>query len=220
MTMKRFVVIAVIVLVVASSGDSAMARGRRRGSYGRRGGGGFGGTVASAAAMGYAQVLRAQGQANLANSRAAINWEQAKTLEIQNRRLWTETYFKMREINHAARLLEEGPRITEDQAVALAKAAAPRALDARELDPTTGSIAYPEVLQDPAYSSLRHDIDLFFATLARTGSAGFNERQDVRTAINLLHGELMRHIDQYDAGAYGHAVSFLESLEAASHGTL
>jgi len=216
--MRRFVTIVLIVVMVAASADVALARGRRRGSYGRRGGGGFGGTAASAAAMGYAAMMMAQGQANLSNSKAAINWEKAKTLEIQNRRLWTETYFKMREINRAARLLEEGPRVTEEQAIAFAKAAAPRALEAKDLDPSSGRITYPEVLLDPAYDVLRKDIDEFFRNRARTGSVDFYDRQHVRTILHLLHGELLRHVDDYDAGSYGKAATFLESLEAATHG--
>jgi len=216
--MKRLVLLVLLMLTVALSADVALARGRRGGSYGRRGGGGFGGTAASAAAMGYAQILMAQGKANVSNSQAAINWEKAKTLEIQNRRLWTETYFKMREINHAARLLEEGPRVTEEQAIAFAKAAAPRKLDVKELDPASGRIAYPEVLLDPAYDVLRKDIDDFFQKRARTGTVDFYDRQHARTMLNLLHGELLRHVDDYDAGSYGKAATFLDSLEAATHG--
>lgn len=218
--MKRLVTIVLLVLVVVTSADAALARGRRRGSYGRRGGGGFGGTVASAAAMGYAQMLRAAGQANLSNSQAAINWEKAKTLEIQNRKLWTETYFKMREINREARLLEEGPRVTSEQANAFAHAAAPRKLDIHELDPVTGHITYPEVLLDHTYDSLRRDVDDFFADRARHASVDFYDRQHVRTVLQLLHGELQRHIDDYQAGDYGLAATFLDSLEAETHGPL
>ena len=49
-----------------------------------------------AAAYGLSDVIRSEGYRNLQNSEAAKNWEDAKTLEIQNRMRWTETYFEMR----------------------------------------------------------------------------------------------------------------------------
>lgn len=216
--MRKALSIALLAVLLGSVCENAAASYGRRRSYGRRGGGGFGGTAASAAAMGYAQILRAQSQANLTNSQAAINWEKAKTLEIQNRLLWTETYFKMRETNHEARLREEGPRVTGDQAIAMAKEFAPRKLAPHEFDPVTGRITYPEVLRDPVYDSLRHDIDGFFAERARTGgSIDFYERQHVRTILTLLHDELRRHVGDYDAQEYGHAATFIESLLSATH---
>ena len=168
--------------------------------------------------MGYAQLLRAQAQANLTNSQAAMNWEKAKTIEIQNRKLWTETYFAMRQTNHEARLLEEGPRVTMEQANAFAKAAAPRKLEFSELDPDSGRITWPEVLTDTVYGDLRKDVEDFFAKRARGASLDFNERQHVRTVLNLLHGELLRHVNDYQAGEYGIAATFIASLEAETHG--
>lgn len=217
--MRRLATVVLLAFLMASSADVALARGRRGGSYGRRGGGGFGGTAASAAAMGYAQILVAQGRANLSNSQAAINWEKAKTLEIQNRLLWTETYFKMRQTNHAARLLEEGPRVTMEQANEFARAAAPRPLDTDEFDRRSGRITYPEVLRDPVYGSLIKEVNTFFAERARSGgSVDFYDLQHVRTILHLLHGELLRHLHEYDGGDYGRAATFLDSLEAETHG--
>jgi len=53
--------------------------------------GGYASTAGQAADYGMSEVLRAQGYQNLQNSEAAKNWEEAKTLEIQNRLRWTET---------------------------------------------------------------------------------------------------------------------------------
>jgi len=193
--------------------DTAMARGYRHSSRGRRGGGGFGGSAASSAAMGYAQILAAQSRANLTNSQAAMNWEKAKTQEIQNRLLWTETYFKMRQVNHDMRLAEQGPRMTAQQAIALAHDALPRRLDSVELDPVTGRISYPEVLRDPQYDSLRSDVDHFFKNRAAVnGSIDYYDLQHIDTILNLFHNELQHNMAEYKAGVYGHAVTFLESL--------
>ncbi len=51
--------------------------------------GGYASTAGQAAAYGMSEMMRAQGYENLQNSEAAKNWEEAKTLEIQNRLRWT-----------------------------------------------------------------------------------------------------------------------------------
>lgn len=84
---------------------SVFAQGGGYGGGYRRGG--YASTAGQAAAYGMSEVIRAQGYANMQNSAAAKNWEQAKTMEIQNRELWTNTYFKMREENSNARKQEK-----------------------------------------------------------------------------------------------------------------
>lgn len=183
--------------------------------HGRRGRGGFGGTAGSAADYGYAAILRAAAAANLQNSKAAINWEQAKRLAIQNRLHWVETYFRMREINHAMRLAEQGPPVTLEQAIRLARMAAPQPLASHELDPATGRIAYPLALEDPRYDDLRQDVDGFFRDRARAhGSVSFAEIQHVETILELFHAELRSHLGDYDAGLYGSGSTFLDRLQA------
>jgi len=209
--MRRF--IAFLALAIAAVGLINNEAFARRHGRGRRGGGGFGGTAASSAMMGYAALLRAQGMANLQNSQAAINWEKAKTLEIQNRERWVETYFKMRQINHAMRLAERGPAITSVDAIKLAHDAMPPPLGSEELDPATGRITYPHALRDPIYSGLREDVDAFFRTrCARHGSIDFNDLQQIETILDLIHYQLSTNLDHYTAGDYGHAATFLERL--------
>ncbi|MEI7781431.1 MAG: hypothetical protein WCJ18_05835 [Planctomycetota bacterium] len=190
--------------------DEAFARRHARG---RRGGGGFGGTAASAAMMGYAAIMRAQGAANLQNSQAAINWEKAKTAEIQNRLRWTETYFKMRQVNHDMQLAERGPAMTTEEAAKLAHDALPKPLANTELDQPTGRITYPEALRDSLYDGLREDVDAFFRRRAAVhGSVDFNDLQHVETILDLFHGELRSNLPSYAAGDYGTAATFLERL--------
>ena len=203
---------AVTVLAVAiclTMSNVALAR-----RHGRRGGGGFGGTAASAAMMGYAAIMRAQGMQNLYNSQAAINWEKAKTAEIQNRLLWTETYFKMRQVNHDMRLAERGPPVSSAEMAKIAHEAVVPPLDDTQLDPATGRISYPEALRDHAYDGLREDVDAFFARRSAShGSVDFNDLQQVETILDLLHAELLGNLPRYAAGDYGHAVTFIEQLK-------
>src|SRR6266496_1264631 len=63
----------------------------------------YGGGHASTAAEGYANgvgnVMQSAGMYNLQTSEAAINAEQARSMNIDNNLKGTQTYFEMRKIN-------------------------------------------------------------------------------------------------------------------------
>ena len=206
---RRMLVVGLALVVAVATSDVAFARRHGRG---RRGG--FGGTAASAAMMGYAAMMRAQGMENLQNSQAAINWEKAKTAEIQNRLLWTETYFKMRHVNHDMRLAERGLPISTAALTKQAHDAVVPPLDGTQLNSETGKLSYPEALRDPLYDSLRGDVDAFFARRSAShGSVDFNDLQQVETILDLLHAALLGNLAKYPAGEYGHAATFIEQLK-------
>ncbi len=115
------------------------------------GGGAYGAgtTVAGSYMQGLSSVINAAGQANLANSAAANNWENAYSLDLNNRLQATNTYFEQRRINREATAEERGPRVTEAELVRMAKEAAPARLTASQLDPVTGEIAWPVPFAPP-----------------------------------------------------------------------
>ena len=127
--------------------------------------GGYASTAGQAADYGMSEMMRAQGYQNLQNSEAAKNWEEAKTLEMQNRLRWTETYFDMRKVNREARAAERGPPVTQEQAIRWAKMAAPARLKTTDLDPVTGHINYPLLLTQDIYSPYRDRLDSLFFVL-------------------------------------------------------
>jgi hypothetical protein len=175
--------------------------------------GGYASTAAQGAAYGMSEMMRAQGYQNLENSEAAKNWEEAKTLEIQNRMRWTETYFEMRKTNRDARTAEAGPPVTQEQAIRMAKMSSPRRLGSTQLDPVTGHIEYPLLLQDDIYSPYRHELDSLFAKRAATGgSIQYSEYQAIQTTVSKFVDALKEHVDKYPAGDYGRARTFLNSL--------
>jgi hypothetical protein len=121
--------------------------------------GGYASTAGQAAAYGMSEMARARGAENLQNSEAAKNWQEAKTVDIQNRLLWTETYFDMRKENRDRRAEEAGPRVTQEQAIRMARMAAPPRLGSTQLDPVTGHIEYPLILTDDSYAAYRNRLD-------------------------------------------------------------
>ena len=158
-------------------------------------------------------MMRAQGYENLQNSEAAKNWEEAKTLEIKNRLLWTETYFQMRQENRERRAAEAGPRVTQEQAVRMARMAAPPRLGSTQLDPVTGHIAYPLILTNDIYKPYRDQLDSLFARRAASGGRiQLSDFQAIQQTVSQFIDALRSRVKDYPAGDYGRARSFLDSL--------
>jgi hypothetical protein len=175
--------------------------------------GGYASTAGQAAAYGMSEVLRAQGYQNLQNSEAAKNWEEAKTLEMQNRLRWTETYFDMRKVNREARAAERGPPVTQEQAIRWAKMAAPARLKTTDLDPVTGQINYPLLLTQDIYSPYRDRLDSLFSERAASGgSLRYEQFQDIQKTVADFIEALKQRVNEYNAGDYGVARTFLNSL--------
>ena len=175
--------------------------------------GGYASTAGQAAAYGMSEVMRAQGYQNLQNSEDAKNWEDAKTQEIQNRLRWTETYFEMRKDNREKRAEEAGPRVTQEQAIRMAKMAAPPRLGSTQLDPVTGHISYPMILTDDGYTTYRNRLDTLFAQRAASGgSIQYSDYQAIQQTVTQFVDALKERVKEYAAGDYGRARTFLDSL--------
>ena len=113
----------------------------RRGGYGGfgcmpygYGYGGYGmpGTAASSAEFGLASVISAAGYANLQNSEAAKNYEQARSQDYANRQQWTEAYFQMRQAHRDYVAVKD--RLSTEEINKIARDAAPKRLDASALN--------------------------------------------------------------------------------------
>jgi hypothetical protein len=175
--------------------------------------GGYASTAGQAADYGMSEMMRAQGYQNLKNSEAAKNWEEAKTQEIQNRLRWTETYFEMRKVNREAKAAEQGPPVTQEQAIRMAKMAAPPRLGSTQLDPVTGHIEYPPVLMDDLYTDYRKRLDQLFADRAASGgSIQYGEVREIQSTVTKFIDVLKQNVKSYPAGDYGRARTFLDSL--------
>jgi hypothetical protein len=205
--------LSLLVLTAVVAGATSIPAAGQWGGFGYNRGG-YASTAAQAAEYGMSEMMRAQGYLNMQNSEAAKNWEEVKTLDIQNRMRWTETYFEMRKTNRDARAAEARPTITHDQAIRMAKMGAPPRLVSTQLDPVTGHIEYPMVLQDDIFTPYRQELDALFAKRASSGgSMSFNEFQAIQTTVSDFSDALKEHVGKYPAGEYGRARTFLDSLK-------
>ena len=175
--------------------------------------GGYASTAGQAAAYGMSEMMRAQGYQNLENSEAAKNWQEAKTLEMQNRMRWTETYFEMRKANRDAQAAEAGPRVTQEQAIRMAKMGMPPRLHSTELDPVTGHIEYPLALTAKQFAPYREELDKLFAERAASGgSLQYEQYQEIQRTVSKFIEALKQNVGNFAAGDYGRARTFLDSI--------
>jgi hypothetical protein len=212
---------AALAAVLVTPSADAQWGGGWGGGYGGGWGMSWASTAQQGADMGMAAIVRSQGFANLKNSEAAKNWQEARTLDMQNRLRWTETYFDMRKVNRERRATEAGPPITQEQAIALARTKAPPRLTSTQLDPVTGHIEYPLILTQDIYQQYRQRLDALFARRAESGgSIRFEDFQAIQTTVSQFVEALQDNVDRYAAGDYGRARNFLDSLasEARSPG--
>ena len=168
---------------------------------------------------GMASVISAQGERNLSNSAAAVNWTQAQKNEIENRQLWTNTYFDMRRVNQQQAAAARGPSPTMEQIARMAKSAAPKPLAANQMDGVSGQLRWPSALQQPCFESGRNELDQLLALNARYGGLGYSDQTKVRETVHDMYQELNSQIDQIPPQDYIACKSFLRSVNYAATGT-
>ncbi|MEN1679271.1 MAG: hypothetical protein AAGJ46_06730 [Planctomycetota bacterium] len=173
-----------------------------------------GGYHASTAAEGYsrgvADVVRSQGAKNLMDSRAAINIEDARSKYLDNRVKAAETYWERRRIYKEARAEEQYAKSQQRQAqrsrVML------RQLAPQDLDPTTGSVAWPVLLKDAAFAKYRESLDGLFAKRAEYGELASADYLEAKTLIRDWRAAVTAAKSQYPEQAVRDALRFLLKL--------
>ncbi|HUY32546.1 MAG TPA: hypothetical protein VMV69_07165 [Pirellulales bacterium] len=202
----RCVMAAVIVgaLFVGTSSTEAQRR---------RGGGGYGLSGWSPGG-----ILMGMGQFNQLSSRAAINYQQAYSMSLDNHLKYEQTYFEMRRQNASERasLAAMRPHYTPEQYAADNLGRLPNRLSLGEWDPGLGVFTWPPVLGGDEFAADRTRIEtLFGARDADPSQAGLgtdNYRQ-IRRAVTMMSDHLHSRIDQMSPDEYIPASKFLKSLE-------
>ena len=186
-------------------------------TFNNYGGGGYGygggwGTVAGNAMQGMASVISAQGSANLSNSAAAINMTVAQKQYIQNRQLATDTYFQMRATQRAAVAAERGPPPTMEQLARLASEGVPKPISSSELNPVSGQVSWPELLQDDRFAAERATLEQLVVKKAQYGHLGLSDTNQAGQAMEAMSTKLAAQIRDVPPQLYVAAKSFLKSL--------
>lgn len=184
--------------------------------YGGYGYGGYGGgTAAGNYLNGMSSVIRSEGEYNLMTSAAGVNNEEARSRYLDNKKKWWDNYLQMSEQRSAIDAQRYAAAKHSPEALNVAaKSELPRALGPDMLDPVTGRITWPEVLQDSQFADQRKDIEQLFELRAKTShSAGTGQK--IRLATAKMSDMLRKEIQQIPANEYMAARKFLDSLDYA-----
>lgn len=171
-----------------------------------------GSTAAGDYARGLAALTYAQGLYNRLTAEARLIHADAYAKELANRKATIESYFEMRTLNREARAAERGPRVSSERLAALAERRRPAQLGAAQLDPATGAIVWPIVLQGADLANLRSVVDAAFSRRASQGRLAAADVERVEQATAALQAALKARIRKLPATEYIAAKQFLSSL--------
>jgi hypothetical protein len=166
-------------------------------------------TLEEGVQRGYGDVVRSYGMANLLNSEAAKNYEQARRDYIENRLKAAQAYFELRSYNESYRRNQRSAPLSMDQYVRLARQLAPDRLSVSQLDPFTGTVNWPLALRRPEYAEFRERIERLFQSRAQ-GTALVHGQ--IAKAVEEFALVLKADIDTFKQPEYIQAKNFLDSL--------
>jgi hypothetical protein len=141
-----------------------------------------------------ADVIRSQGKKNLMDAKAADIAEDARSKYIDNRLKATDAYYERKQIRNQALAPEREARKSRLAAYVHKNSVAE--LTDKDVDPTTGEIAWPEMLRDSQFDDYRTRMDQLFAARAKYGALTSEEyveelriSKDWRKELTALRGK-------------------------------
>ncbi|OHB85183.1 MAG: hypothetical protein A2V98_20430 [Planctomycetes bacterium RBG_16_64_12] len=161
---------------------------------------------------GMGNVISSKGNYNLATSEAAINMTQAQQNEIQNHLTYANTYFQMKETNQAYKKAQAKPRPTEEQLARWAREAAPQPVSPSEVDPVSGAINWPNVLQQDSFAAQRTALEQLSAQKAAHGSLSISDEMAARKTIESMFAQLKSQVRDVPTQDYIASKHFLQSM--------
>lgn len=195
------------LLVVAGSSLMAFAQFPMWGDFQRHSS-----TVEEGVQRGMADVIRSAGAANLMNSAAANNYEDARKKYIENRLQATETYFEMKRVNREYRDANRPAPPTQDQLIRLSRSRLPDRLGPASLDPLTGRIRWPMALLAEPFAPHRQMLEAIFQERAVNGYITPDQYLAVRQETDAMMDQLRAIISQLTPNQSVAGRRFLESL--------
>jgi hypothetical protein len=158
---------------------------------------------------GFADFIRSAGAASLLNSEATSKYEDARKKYLENRLQATQTYFDMRRINAEARRSQRSLPLSLEAYQRLARQQAPERLSVSQLDPLTGTISWPVVLQRADYQVEREELERLY----RERATGVQYHYDgIQTATDRFLERLKTDVNQFEPNDFIRAKKFVESL--------
>ena len=196
--------LAALVLIVVATGAA-----RAQFFAGGWDGGYHSSTYEEGVQRGFADFVRSAGQAQLLNSEATKNYEDARKKYLENRLLATQTYFDMRRMNQEARRSERSLPLSMEAYARLARQQAPERLSVSQLDPLTGAITWPAPLLRPDYQAEREELERLYQERAQGLAHNYDA---ILLSATKFQERLKMDIEKFDPDEFIRAKKFLDSM--------
>ncbi|MEZ6090620.1 MAG: hypothetical protein R3C05_21895 [Pirellulaceae bacterium] len=176
-------------------------------------GGGYGdsSTIYGSHLRGMADYVRSSGYANLLNSEAAINAEQARSLQLDNRVKYAQTYYEKQRIRQAAKTYDRSP-VTAEQVHRIADMKRPDPLAPEQFNPSSGEIQWPLAAMQPMMNGTRRRIEQLFKERTPDGKLEPEAYFEISRLCEVLDDQLMAELDNLPMQAVSQAKAFIRSL--------
>jgi hypothetical protein len=160
-----------------------------------------------------ATMIKAQADAQAALAKAAQTVEQTRGIALDNDLKRTKTYFEKRVLNENYQAQTAAPPPTQEDLIRYSRAGVPERPTAYQLEPTRGTIYWPEVFRQEDFLEHRIRMDALFsqrnAEPAGIGGTVYHQTQKVVAEMRDL---LRDHLDILTPMEYTAARKFLDSL--------
>lgn len=166
---------------------------------------------------GQARYLQGAGEYNRNSAEAVKTLEQARALNLENRRTGLKTYFELKDMNSRYRSEHAPMPVSKEKMDEWNREDQPQRLSRREYNADTGRVQWPSVLMTPAFDGYRVQIEALFARRA-ANEFGVNSdfyrmvNQDTTTMRDLLKSYLQSGDKFFSDQEYIAAQNFLNSL--------
>jgi len=164
-------------------------------------------TAGESYARGAADVIQAQGQANLSNSQAAINLTDARSSQIDNQVKSVNAFWEKKSI-YQEHVDQKNYKIGQRRDMLMAKNRL-QPLTPDEFDRTTGRITWPKILEQKQYDDYRNKLDVLCKNRAYNGALTGDEYMEATAVCKDWRAMLTKQRSVYPAPILDQMVRFV-----------
>jgi hypothetical protein len=169
-------------------------------------------TVEEGLFRGQAAAIQAVGQANYANSLAAVNYADAYRRHIENSRLYVRNAIENREQIREHRIKYSKPPMSREALEEYVRKSLPDRLTKDQYK--DGKLVWPHILRMDAYKAVRDRIDALIAVRTPENSGdGSPSQREIHSLVDTAKKLLADNIDGMSSSQFGDALWFLNSLD-------
>src|SRR5690606_35421624 len=144
--------------------------------------------------------IRSGGQAAEDFSRARIDNEIARSKYMDNKLKWTEIYWQRKRLGEAELAKDHAnDRERRQRWLASSRDRKPETLPLSQYDTESGSIEWPDALQDPIYADYRRQIE---EALEERANSGASNESEIRILARQMQSVLKDRIREMHSNEY------------------